>query len=436
MQDSINWKDRYSQLLSECERDSLTRQQHSKALQRLLARAILAAEGQDPQLDKVLYNTRKNLAQLTAKDATRLAEDLEQAMLAAEQRQHQRLDSLQHSLLAMCEQLLQLRPADKLRKSLINYSNTLGRTTTANHLLAQQLSNYSQLQQQVLRAEGNCGNNNADDSFDQTSRQIQTTLLQLLDRFPDNSARQHQLKQLRERIGQNYSYPQLAQILDELSQLMDSLYSSSQEEMKLYLAQLDQRLHQVGENLQQSQGQYQQSIDLAADFDQQMQGQVQSFGTDLQYCDDLELLKRTIDQRMYSFQQTLANYSQQRSAQESDLQGRFAVLQKRLHQMEFQVDKANQLLAQQQQRSMLDQLTGIANRAAWDERISQEHARMQRSNEPLCLAIIDIDFFKKVTTAMVMPPVTRCSKFLPAESAKTSAIAIFLPAMAAKNLSC
>ncbi len=43
-----------------------------------------------------------------------------------------------------------------------------------------------------------------------------------------------------------------------------------------------------------------------------------------------------------------------------------------------------------------DPLTGIANRLAYDERITVEFNRWQRTNTPLCIALWDIDHFKKI----------------------------------------
>ena len=54
--------------------------------------------------------------------------------------------------------------------------------------------------------------------------------------------------------------------------------------------------------------------------------------------------------------------------------------------------EANAQLAQQASH---DALTGIANRRAFDERITQEMRRAMRNNQPLLLVILDIDFFKQ-----------------------------------------
>lgn len=54
--------------------------------------------------------------------------------------------------------------------------------------------------------------------------------------------------------------------------------------------------------------------------------------------------------------------------------------------------EANAQLAQQASH---DALTGIANRRAFDERITQEMRRAMRNHQPLLLVILDIDFFKQ-----------------------------------------
>jgi diguanylate cyclase (GGDEF)-like protein len=49
------------------------------------------------------------------------------------------------------------------------------------------------------------------------------------------------------------------------------------------------------------------------------------------------------------------------------------------------------LLARQ---ARTDELTALPNRRAWDEAVETEMARAQRTGEPLCLALLDLDHFK------------------------------------------
>jgi diguanylate cyclase (GGDEF)-like protein len=47
-----------------------------------------------------------------------------------------------------------------------------------------------------------------------------------------------------------------------------------------------------------------------------------------------------------------------------------------------------------EEQARSDDLTGLANRRAWRERLAVEIARAERNRGPLCLAVIDLDHFK------------------------------------------
>lgn len=49
--------------------------------------------------------------------------------------------------------------------------------------------------------------------------------------------------------------------------------------------------------------------------------------------------------------------------------------------------------------SLTDEITGLPNRRAWNEGIERELARAERNEEPLCLALIDLDRFKAFNDA-------------------------------------
>jgi diguanylate cyclase (GGDEF)-like protein len=52
------------------------------------------------------------------------------------------------------------------------------------------------------------------------------------------------------------------------------------------------------------------------------------------------------------------------------------------------------LLARLEEVARTDDLTGLLNRRAWEERLPRELARAGRNNNPLCVAMLDLDHFK------------------------------------------
>jgi diguanylate cyclase (GGDEF)-like protein/PAS domain S-box-containing protein len=53
------------------------------------------------------------------------------------------------------------------------------------------------------------------------------------------------------------------------------------------------------------------------------------------------------------------------------------------------------LLARLEAVARTDDLTGLANRRAWDEHLPRELARAEREEQPLCVAMLDLDRFKE-----------------------------------------
>ncbi len=59
--------------------------------------------------------------------------------------------------------------------------------------------------------------------------------------------------------------------------------------------------------------------------------------------------------------------------------------------------------AELQQLALTDELTGLANRRHFMQQLEREINRSRRNHHPLCLAILDIDFFKKINDTFGHP---------------------------------
>ena len=70
-------------------------------------------------------------------------------------------------------------------------------------------------------------------------------------------------------------------------------------------------------------------------------------------------------------------------------------LQQRLAESSSEMAELKQDLASVREEAMTDGLTGIANRKAFDMKLLGAAAEAGESQEPLCLLLVDIDFFKK-----------------------------------------
>jgi diguanylate cyclase (GGDEF)-like protein/PAS domain S-box-containing protein len=63
------------------------------------------------------------------------------------------------------------------------------------------------------------------------------------------------------------------------------------------------------------------------------------------------------------------------------------------------LDERSDLLMKLQRLALTDDLTGLANRRAWQDNLEREIAAARRSTEPLCVAMLDLDHFKRFNDA-------------------------------------
>jgi len=78
------------------------------------------------------------------------------------------------------------------------------------------------------------------------------------------------------------------------------------------------------------------------------------------------------------------------------LAGQLSRLRARLHQQKTELGEA---LARIQDLATRDDLTGLANRRHMTAMLEQEYTRCARSGQPFCVAVLDIDHFKRVNDA-------------------------------------
>jgi diguanylate cyclase len=207
---------------------------------------------------------------------------------------------------------------------------------------------------------------------------------------------QAQADLLRERIMAGLNMYELVPVLDDLAVLMLAVADIGQREFEGYLKQLNERLATFQGGLQDAQDGYADSVSAARELDSELRQQVDGLHSSVQHATDLPSLKGLVENRLNGLLGTMEQYQRQRDDREQLVAGRMQTLVERVANMEQEAKGFRQHMEEQRQKALLDPLTALPNRAAWNERLELEMARWQRYGGDLLLAVVDIDHFKRI----------------------------------------
>jgi diguanylate cyclase len=128
----------------------------------------------------------------------------------------------------------------------------------------------------------------------------------------------------------------------------------------------------------------------------QISGEVQAMGESVSNGNDLVLLRRQLSERMQSISRHLQSFRDREQEHARQSRERAARMSARMEQMEGEARALQARLSDEQRQSLLDALTRIPNRLAWEQRIVAEMARWERFRQPTCVLAWDIDGFKGI----------------------------------------
>lgn len=225
---------------------------------------------------------------------------------------------------------------------------------------------------------------------------IASSLRGLLDELELPARHLPQGDALRLRLEGNLNWYELVPVLDDLAVLVLAVTDSGQREFAGYLKQLNERLAAFIETLSEAHEGYSASVENARSFNQQLRDQVSDLQNSVQEAADLESLKQALEQRLEGLLQSVSSHQRQRDSSEDDVAERLQGLVKRVAEMEQEAQQFREHIEEQRQKSLLDPLTWLPNRAAWSERLDLEVARRQRYGGQLLLAVLDVDHFKRI----------------------------------------
>ncbi|MGI9286409.1 MAG: GGDEF domain-containing protein [Pseudomonadales bacterium] len=197
-------------------------------------------------------------------------------------------------------------------------------------------------------------------------------------------------------IQQGLNWYELVPTLEELSLVVLSTLFNGQKDFEQYLKQLFEQLAQMHVSIDSvAQGNVMVQ-DGGQQLSESMRVEIAELSRVVEQSADLDTLKTAVSKGLEAISGRLAKFTAADSSTQSALKDHLTNLAKRVESLQKEATTARELLQRQKQKALLDPLTKLPNRQAYNERSVLEFKRWQRYKRPLSLVVGDIDLFKNV----------------------------------------
>lgn len=238
--------------------------------------------------------------------------------------------------------------------------------------------------------------NNPQESFATISDRVTIILMELLDHFPAVDCVEQKAIKIKQSIHRGLSWRELAPTLEDIRDFVIQSSIGADDNYRNYLNHVYEELsaitHILGIAIQEEEQQRLANTALQNSVDSGMR----TLSHALTEHNDIDQLKMAVESQVHTIQDALKHSKEKQSEGQESLSSQLTALIERVHKMEQQDASTRQQLEEEKKRAVTDTLTGLPNREAYSERVHNEMLRWQRYQHPLSLAVLDIDYFKKV----------------------------------------
>jgi diguanylate cyclase len=175
-----------------------------------------------------------------------------------------------------------------------------------------------------------------------------------------------------------------------------SRISKEREEAASFIREIGERLIEVEGHMINSLTFAKDAHKVSSSFTDTLEGQLVEFKQTTDISRDLSELKTAVATRLSSIKTVLESKRQDDSVRLQQADQQMQQLQQNLSEMKGEIQAAWQRAKSLEHELMIDPLTGIYNRRAYDRRIFEETQRYQRYQRAFSLLIFDVDHFKRV----------------------------------------
>lgn len=204
---------------------------------------------------------------------------------------------------------------------------------------------------------------------------------------------------IRERVLQVKEYEDFVSINDEAAACMEHFIQRARDERRQFSAFIESvgnGLSELEESSTDSISHAQETHQANKEFNTMLQGQVEDIDVSFEGGKPFEELRGILAQKLAKIKTSIEQKRREDETRLEEAQKAMESLQQSMQQMRGEITAIQEKTANLEKEALIDPLTGVHNRRAYDARIRDELQRFLRYRQVFSLLLLDVDHFKKV----------------------------------------
>lgn len=381
-----------------------------QSLMQFVSRLSKVCKGVDRILDNRLATLRTALKKNPdITNITPLINDVSGLLIQQESRNATNIKSTQASIIVAGKVLQKQRGlAPQLRRDLRALLAQVEDTPSSMHEFLPILDTLVNLYQQAYSAKSD-GNDavveeskhqldqvDTEDEDDELGQKISLELINLISELAFEGDHARKIDNIRQSLVDNDSIPQLMDASLDVIKLIISSMSEERVSAQHFLLSINDALSGVHSAVINSLNKSREISEEMAELDKTISKQIRELSENTVSATSLDDLKTLVSTKLSAITKAISAKEDLERSEKTALLDSLTVMENRLSDVEKEAEQYKRHLADQKFKSLQDVLTKLPNRAAFEERMEIEFKRWQRYGYPLCMAVIDIDFFKRI----------------------------------------
>lgn len=352
-------------------------------------------EGQSKSLDSNLSKLRSHMIVSTDEIPEKLINDIEQDLRILHlERQDTSQDFL--GLSNDWHKSLKAQSLDTEQKKLLaQVGNDFTESCSNLYLLPAKLNALLDLQLIVNDLKEN-GVSAEGDDHSEALKKVSNEMIQLLSQLNVPAECRSVYRELVDEIEENVFIDKLPNFINRITKIVEVVLGSKSEDFENYLQGLNEQLSEVQSFISNTQIMDSDSAVERSKADEQVRDSVVTIRNSVNNVGEISNLKQSVSVQLTQIVGAMDTLKSEELKRETSLQESYDALKKRVSVMERDAEKVQDYIEDERKKAREDALTGLPNRAAYNDIMTREIEDWKRYSNPLSLVICDLDYFKKV----------------------------------------